>query len=129
MRRLVVVLAAVGGCGLLAVTGIAATGAPGGDPAPAGFQLADGSAGCALLEPALLACRTAGIDAAVVLDRDGSSRVERLAVEWDRETPVLRPTQSWWHAGFVCRVQHGRVHCAAGNGSIAAGRSALAGSH
>ena len=127
MRRVGVTLLSVLACGLLAVTGIASTGLPSGDPAPAGFRLADGSAGCRLVSSHELACRTQGIGASVVLATDGSSRVTPVDVVWTRATPVLRAGQQWWHAGFVCRVDRGRVHCSAGDGSVSAGRARIGG--
>ena len=127
MRRVVATFLVASAGGLLAVTAMATTGVPAGEPAPAGFRLADGSAGCFLAEDDELACRTAGLDASVVLARDGSSRVSRTPVEWNRDTPLLGAAELWWHAGFVCRVRHGRVHCAAGGGSIAAGHAHIGG--
>jgi hypothetical protein len=127
VRGVAIVLLTVLAAGAAAVTGIASTGAPAGEPAPAGFRLADGSAGCVLVAADELACRSADIDAAVSLSRDGSSRITDAEVSWDETMPVLRAAEQWWHAGFVCRVHRGRAYCAAGGGSVSAGGAAVGG--
>jgi hypothetical protein len=108
------------------VSGVAGTHA-GGAPAPAAFRLADGSAGCRLLDPGTLACRAAGSDAAAVLAADGSSRPEDVDVGWDDGTPVLLAAESWWHGAFSCRVRAAVVTCAAADGAITVERGALGG--
>lgn len=98
--------------GLIAMTGLAGTGAPGGDPAPAAFRLADGSAGCNFLESEEIACRAVGSPSALVLGRDGDVRSEDVAVSWNDETPVLQAAESWWHGDFSCGLMDGRLACA-----------------
>lgn len=88
---LVVLLAAVLG-GALAVSGTART-TGGGTPGRASFRLADGSAGCTF-DAGELVCGTR--------ETGGS---------WVDATTVLRPTQSWWHGGFTCRVVTERLDC------------------
>lgn len=127
MRRVSIVFVVLLAGGVLAVAGIAGTGEPAGDPAPVTFRLADGSAGCRLVTSRELACRTSGIEAAVVLANDGSSYVSHVDVAWNQRTRVLRAGQVWWHAGFLCRVDRNRVHCTAGDGSVAAGRTRIGG--
>ena len=111
--------------GLLAVSGGARTPAAG-SPAPAGFRLADGSAGCTF-DGERLACRTATMSSAVVLEADGSSSGGDVPVEWNDSTPVLRSTESWWHDGFSCRIDAPDIVCERGNGSIAVGRDGVGG--
>jgi len=108
---------------LAAVSGVAA----GGSPALGAFRLEDGSAGCRLLDAKTLACRTAGRAAAAVLVADGSSRAADVAVDWDEDTPVLLPAESWWQGAFSCRARAGAVTCAAGDGAITVAGHALGG--
>jgi hypothetical protein len=73
-------LAAVVG-GALAVSGTArTTGA--GTPERASFRVAGSSLGCTY-DAGRLNCST----------------------QVPAEAPVLRPTESWWHGGFACRVE------------------------
>ena len=95
--------------GLLAVSGTAHT-RGGGTPADAAFRLGDGSAACAFAD-GQLACRSAESRRAFVLAPDGSTSVEDTPVSWDEQTTVLRPTESWWHGGFACRVEAHRPAC------------------
>lgn len=122
MRGLaVLVLVAVLG-GLLAVSGTAHT-RDGGVPAAAAFRLPDGSAGCAYSD-GRIACRTNGMRRASVLAADGSTSVAGVPVSWSTETTVLRPTESWWHGGFVCRVSERRLVCTTlDGGTLAVGGS------
>lgn len=114
--------------GLLAVTGLAGTGSAGGDPAPAAFRLADGSAGCNFLDSGEIACRAAESADAIVLARDGDVRLEDVAVSWNDETPVLQAAESWWHGGYSCDVVEGRLACAtASGGAIEVGPDGEAG--
>jgi hypothetical protein len=101
---LVVLLAAVVG-GALAVSGTART-TGGGTPERATFRLADGSAGCTY-DRGELACGSR--------DTGGA---------WVDSTTVLRPTESWWHGGFSCRVQSRLLVCTRADGSIATRRNA-----
>jgi hypothetical protein len=111
---LLTLLAALAG-GLLAVSGAAMTSSAG-EPAPAAFRLADGSAGC-VFDGSQLAC-SSRTGATVVLDEDGSSRPADESVDWDASTPVLRRAESWWHGGFGCRVDDDDIVCERDNGSI-----------
>jgi hypothetical protein len=104
--------------GLLAVTGVAGTGASGGDPAPAAFRLADGSAGCNFLDSGEIACRATGSPSALVLEQDGDVRESQVAVSWDDSTPVLKAAESWWHGGFSCSAADGRLGCATASGGV-----------
>jgi hypothetical protein len=114
--------------GLLAVTGLAGTGASGGDPAPAAFRLADGSAGCNFLDSGEIACRAAESPSALVLAPDGEVRAEDVAVSWNDETPVLQSAESWWHGDVSCGVVEGRLACAtASGGAIEVGPDGEAG--
>jgi hypothetical protein len=121
--RLAVVLAAAAvAAGLVGVTSFANTGGAAGEPAAAGFRLADGSIGCRVADGEL-ACRSAGADAAAVLGADGASRVDDVAVAWDDSTPVLLAAESWWEGPFRCRDTGTRdtgaaVTCTAGDGAI-----------
>jgi hypothetical protein len=107
--------------GLLAVSGTARTPGADGTPAPAAFRLADGSAGC-VFDGERIACGTASMSSAVVLEPDGSSAVADVAVEWNDATPVLRSTESWWHHGYSCRSADLELLCERANGTIAVGR-------
>lgn len=109
MRGLSVLLLVALLGGLLAVSGTAHT-RDGGVPAEAAFRLRDGSAGCAYAD-GRLACRTTGMRRASVLAVDGSTSVGDVPVSWSSETTVLRPTESWWHGGFMCRVAERRLLC------------------
>jgi hypothetical protein len=120
MGRVVLLVLAVSVGGLLAVSGAARS------PAPAGFRLADGSAGCAY-DGARLACRSASMTSAVVLEADGSSSGGDVHVVWNDSTPILRPTESWWHEGFSCRVADADLVCDRGSGSIAVGPGGVGG--
>jgi hypothetical protein len=83
---LVVLLAAVVG-GALAMSGTArTTGA--GTPERASFRIAGSSAGCTY-DSGRLSCST----------------------QVTGKATVLRPTESWWHGGFACRVQGRRAVC------------------
>jgi hypothetical protein len=106
--------------GLLAVTGLAGTAASGGDPAPAAFRLADGSAGCNFLESGEIACRAAESPSALVLTGDGDVRAADVPVSWGDETPVLQAAESWWHGDFSCSVEEGRLECASASGGVIA---------
>jgi hypothetical protein len=106
--------------GLLAVSGTARTTGAGGVPAPAAFRLGDGSAGCGF-DGERLACRSASMTSAVVLDGGGSSPTDDVDVVWTSTTPVLRQTESWWHAGFSCAVDDGAIVCSKGRKTIAVG--------
>ena len=119
-RVVLLLLLAVSVGGLLAVTGAARSPAP-----PAGFRLADGSAGCVF--DGRLTCRTTSMSSAVVLEADGSSSGADVAVEWNDTMPVLRPTESWWHEGFSCRVADAELVCERGSGSIAVGPGGVGG--
>ena len=79
-------LAAVVG-GALAVSGTART-TRAGTPERASFRVAGSSAGC-IYDDGRLSCST------------------RIPVD----ATVLRPTESWWHGAFVCRVEAGRPVC------------------
>lgn len=105
--------------GLLAVSGTARTAGAGGTPAPAEFRLADGSAGCAF-DGERLACRASSMTTALVVGGDGAPTAD-VEVDWDAMTPVLRQTESWWHAGFTCSVDDGAIVCAKGGASISVG--------
>jgi hypothetical protein len=125
-RGLLIALLAALAVGVLAVAGAARTaGAKRGVPAPAAFRLSDGSAGCAF-DGSRLACATATRRMGVVLEADGSSHLAPRAVTWDETTPVLRRAQSWWHAGFSCRVDGGLL-CERGSGSISLGAGGIGG--
>jgi hypothetical protein len=113
--------------GLVAMSGFAGTGGAGGEPAPAGFRLADGSAGCRLLSADELACRAAGADTGVVLHASGASSPERVDAALDPAAPVLLPAQSWWNGPFSCRTRAGEVVCSAGGGAIAVAPGGLGG--
>ena len=116
--------------GLLAVTGVAGTSAGGGDPAPATFRLADGSAGCAYLASGELACRTADSRRALVLDAEGDVRPDEAEVGWTDSTPVLLPAESWWHGDYSCRVVRAALRCtsvAGGVLEVGRARAAVAG--
>ena len=123
-RGLLVALLAAVVLGMLAVSGNARTGATGGSPAPAGFRLSDGSAGCAF-DGFRIACATVS-GRGVVLEEDGDSHPATGTVAWDDSTPVLKRTESWWHGGFSCRVD-GDIVCARGNGSISVGAEGVGG--
>ena len=110
--------------GLLAVSGTARTLGADGTPAPAAFQLADGSAGC-VYDGERIACKTASMTSAVVLEPDGSSAVEAVEVDWNDATPVLRSTESWWHDGYSCRIADAELLCERGSGTIAVGRGGV----
>jgi hypothetical protein len=111
--------------GVLAVSGIAGTGESG-QPAPAGFRLVDGSAGCAYGPDGTVACRAAGAPSAVVLEPDGDSRSDDREVGWDATTPVLLPGESWWNGDVSCRAGEGEIECAAGTGTIRIGSEGAA---
>lgn len=116
--RLAVVLAAGAvAAGLAGVTGFAYTGGAAGEPAAAAFRLADGSVACRVADGEL-ACRSAGADAAAVLEADGASRIEAVAVPVDASTPVLLAAESWWDGPFRCRETDAAVTCTAGDGAI-----------
>jgi hypothetical protein len=111
MGRILLTTAAVAALG--GVLAVAATGRPnsGGTPADrAAFRLSDSSAGCGFAD-GRIACRTESMRAAAVLESDGDSRAADVRVAWDEDTPVLRTTESWWHAGFSCRVANGDLVC------------------
>jgi hypothetical protein len=91
-RGLVVVLLAAVLGGALAVSGTART-TGGGTPERASFRLADGSAGCTF-DGGELSCGT-----------------RETGGPWVAATTVLRPTESWWHGRFACRVVAGRLAC------------------
>ena len=112
-------------CGVLAVAGTAG-GARSGAPAAAAFRLADGSAGCTF-DGKRLACRARGATTSVVLHGDGGSEADTVDVTWDAATPVLRPTESWWHGGFACRVDDSSIVCEREHGSITVGASGVGG--
>jgi hypothetical protein len=116
--RVVTAAAALAIFGLLAMTGVAGTGAAGGDPAPAAFRLGDGSAGCNFLGSGELACRAAGSPTALVLEADSGVRSADVAVHWNDTTPVLGAGESWWHAGVSCRVNEGRLACSTADGGV-----------
>ena len=103
--------------GLLAVTGVAGT-AGKGEPAPAAFRLADGSAGCNFLASGVIACRAMGAPSAVVLEPDGDVRPDDVTVTWNDATTVLQPAESWWHGGFSCSAADGRISCATASGGV-----------
>ena len=110
--RAAVTAALVGAlAGLGAVSGFAGTDAATGTPAPAGFRLADDSAGCALYASGQLACRARGEAATVVLGPDGAAERTDDAVRWSKTTSVLLPAESWWHGAFSCRVRAERLVC------------------
>jgi hypothetical protein len=118
MRGLAVLLLVAVLGGLLAVSGTAHT-RDGGVPAEAAFRLADGSAGCAYAD-GRLACRTNGMRRASVLAVDGSTSAGDVPVSWSSETTVLRPTESWWHGGFMCGAAEGRLVCTTLDGGMLA---------
>jgi hypothetical protein len=104
--------------GVLAVSGIAGTGHPGGTPAAAAFRLADGSAACNYAAGALT-CRADGAPGALVLESDGSSHGgDATLVGWDDSTPVLLAGESWWNGEVSCRAGAGEIACTAGNGVL-----------
>jgi hypothetical protein len=113
--------------GLAAVTGVAGTGAAGGEPAPASFRLENGSVGCRLLSAEELACRADGAETAVVLDASGGSSASDVDVDWDETTPVLLQAQSWWNGAFACGVEDDAVTCTAGDGAATASAGGLGG--
>ena len=96
---------------LALVLGVGAVSAPPTSPAHAAFRLPDESAACAYERGALL-CSARSVTGTVVLERDGDTRATRRAVAWDARTPVLRRTESWWHAGFTCGAQADGLRCA-----------------
>lgn len=100
------------------LTGFA--GADGGSatPIPASFRLEDGSAACALLASGEVVCRARGGEAAVVLERDGSSRPSELELHWDDSTPVLLAAESWWAGDVRCRLVADALSCARDGGAI-----------
>ena len=104
--------------GLLAVTGVAGTGTSAGDPAPAAFRLADGSAGCNFLDSGEIACRATESPTALVLEPNGDVRADDVAVTWDERTPVLQASESWWHSDFSCSAAEGRLGCATASGGV-----------
>jgi hypothetical protein len=83
---LAVLLVAVVG-GAFAVSGTART-TGGGTPERASFRLAGSSAGCTY-DGGRLGCST----------------------HVPADAAVLRPTESWWHGGFACRVEARRPVC------------------
>ena len=83
---LVVLLVAVVG-GALAVSGTART-TGGGTPERASFRLAGSSSGCTY-DDGRLSCAT----------------------NVPADATVLRPTESWWHGVFACRVEARRPVC------------------
>jgi hypothetical protein len=109
VRGLGVLLGVAALAGLVAVSGTAQP-RDGGVPAEAAFRLADGSAGCVYVD-GRMACRTERMSEAVVLAPDGAISVGSLPVSWTSETTVLRPTESWWHGDFTCRVAERRLVC------------------
>ncbi|HSL65669.1 MAG TPA: hypothetical protein VK874_13520 [Gaiellaceae bacterium] len=130
-RLAVVSAASAVAAGLAGVTSFANTGGAAGEPAAAGFRLADGSVACRVAAGEL-ACRSADADAAAVLESDGASRVDDVAVEWDDSTPVLLAAESWWAGPFGCRDTGTRdtgaaVTCTAGDGAITVSATALGG--
>ena len=78
-------VAVVGGA--LAVSGTART-TGGGTPERASFRLAGSSAGCTY-DGGRLSCST----------------------HVPGDATVLRPTESWWHGGYACRVDGRRPVC------------------
>jgi hypothetical protein len=104
--------------GLLAVTGLAGTGASAGDPSPAAFRLADGSAGCNFLDSGEIACRATESPSALVLEPDGDVRADDLAVTWDESTPVLQASESWWHGNLTCSAADGLLGCVTASGGV-----------
>jgi hypothetical protein len=120
-------LAAVAAGGVLAVSGVAGTGAPGGKPADAEFRLADGSAACNYADGAIV-CRADGVDAATVLEADGSTHdADASAVAWDDSTPVLLPGESWWNGDVSCVAGEREVTCTAADGELSLGSDAAGG--
>lgn len=115
-RAAATAVTAMAAFGLLAVTGLAGTGASAGDPAPAAFRLADGSAGCNFLDSGEIACRATGSPSTLVLSPDGSVRDDDVTVSWNDATPVLQSAESWWHGDFSCSVPEGRLACASRTG-------------
>jgi hypothetical protein len=113
--------------GVLAVSGLAGTGRPGGAPAAAAFRLADGSVACNYAGGRVV-CRADGADAVVVLEAGGSSHEDDgRAVYWDDSTPVLLPGESWWHGDFSCRASENEIMCASGSGELRVGAEGSAG--
>jgi hypothetical protein len=109
---------ALGTGGVLAVTGVAGTGAPGGTPAAAAFRLADGSAACNYADGTLV-CRADGMNGAVALEPDGSQHgADASSVAWDQSTPVLLPSESWWNGDVACRAGEAELTCSAGDGVL-----------
>jgi hypothetical protein len=114
--------------GVLAVTGLAGTGASGGDPAPAAFRLPDGSVACNY-EDGTVACRADSAPSVLVLEPDGSSHDdEGRHIAWDSSTPVLLPGESWWHGDVSCRASVHEIVCATGTGELYVGADGAAGS-
>ena len=104
--------------GVLAVSGVAGTGEPGGTPAAAAFRLADDSAACNYADGALV-CRADGMAGAVVLEPDGSQRTaDASTVAWDHSTPVLLPGESWWNGDVACRADARELTCTAADGEL-----------
>jgi hypothetical protein len=109
---------ALGTGGVLAVSGVAGTGEPGGTPAAAAFRLADGSAACNYADGTLV-CRADGMEGAVVLEPDGSQHgAEASTVAWDQSTPVLLPSESWWNGDVACRAGERELSCTAADGEL-----------
>ena len=92
---------------------------------PASFRTADGATACAALGGGAVACRTRGVPRTVVLHGSGSGST-RIHVSSARDTNVLLPAQSWWHAGVSCRADGARVTCTGGGGTIVVGGGRVA---
>ena len=86
-RGLLVVLLVAAFGGALAVSGTART-TGGGTPERASFRLAGSSTGCTY-DAGRLSCSTSV----------------------PADATVLRPTESWWHGGYACRVAARRPVC------------------
>ena len=104
--------------GAAAVSGVAGTSAPGGAPVPAAFRLADGSAGCVFDRAGAIACRRAGAETALVLERDGTVSRRDRDVGWTAATTVLLPGESWWNGHVSCAAREAGIRCSSRTGSL-----------
>ena len=112
--------------GLLAVAGTARP-VSAGAPASAAFRLPDGSAGCAF-DGSKLACRAARDTTAVVMNTAGQTEADRVDVEWNAATTVLRSSERWWHGEFSCGVEDREIVCTTlSGGLLVAGAARVAG--
>jgi hypothetical protein len=128
VRKLGVLLAVASVvAGLAAVSSAALPAGRFGEPAPASFRLADGSAGCRFFASGEIACRAAGTASSLVLEPDGNSLIAHRDVAWTVDTPVLGESESWWNGSVSCRVAHGVIACSTiAGGTVEVGATRIA---